>query len=72
MDNIRNFITQSWPPKDRIFSVPAGSQSGRVFIVTGGNTGLGFELCKMLFASGATIYMASRSQVSSESSDPFH
>ncbi|KAI8632859.1 NAD(P)-binding protein [Xylariaceae sp. FL1651] len=64
MENFRNFKTQTWPPKPTFTeaNVPAGSQAGRVFMVTGGNTGIGFELCKILFASGAKIYMASRSK----------
>ncbi|GAW26661.1 putative glucose ribitol dehydrogenase [Rosellinia necatrix] len=62
MEGFRNFKTQTWPPSPTFTSVPAGSQTGRVFIVTGGNTGIGFELCKLLFGSGATIYMASRSK----------
>ncbi|KAI2466129.1 hypothetical protein F4781DRAFT_368545 [Annulohypoxylon bovei var. microspora] len=65
LSKLKNFITQSWPPRP-IFtenSIAAGSQAGRVFIVTGGNAGIGFELCNLLFKSGATIYMASRSKV---------
>ncbi|KAI1303523.1 NAD(P)-binding protein [Xylaria venustula] len=64
MQAFRNFKTQTWPPKPTFTeaNVPPGSQTGRVFMVTGGNTGIGFELCKILFNSGATIYMASRSK----------
>jgi NAD(P)-dependent dehydrogenase (short-subunit alcohol dehydrogenase family) len=36
---------------------------GKVFI-TGGNAGIGFQLCKILYQAGATIYMASRTKVS--------
>lgn len=43
---------------------PHGSEKGRVFVVTGGNSGIGFELCEILRSSGAIIYMASRSQAS--------
>ncbi|KAI1194274.1 hypothetical protein F5X97DRAFT_281520 [Nemania serpens] len=66
MENFRNFKTQTWPPPPTFTSIPPGSQEGRVFIVTGGNTGIGFELCKLLFTSGATIYMASRSKDKAE------
>lgn len=38
------------------------SQRDKVFIVTGGNSGIGFELVKILYAKGAKVYMASRSQ----------
>lgn len=34
--------------------------------MTGGNAGIGLELCKILYAGGATIYMASRSQTKAE------
>lgn len=61
----RSYWDQSFPPSPPTFTekdlVP-GSQVGRIFIVTGGNSGLGLELIKMLYPTGATIYMASRSQ----------
>ena len=38
----------------------------KVFIVTGGNAGLGFELVKILYFKGATVYIASRSQSKAE------
>ncbi|OTB00345.1 hypothetical protein M426DRAFT_26674 [Hypoxylon sp. CI-4A] len=44
--------------------VSSGFQKGRTFIVTGGNAGLGYELCKLLFATGATAYMGARSTAS--------
>ncbi|ROW07868.1 hypothetical protein VMCG_03660 [Cytospora schulzeri] len=36
-------------------------QTGRVFLVTGGYAGLGFELCKILYAHNATVWIAGRS-----------
>ncbi|CAJ2502782.1 Uu.00g101760.m01.CDS01 [Anthostomella pinea] len=65
---LRNLKTQSWPPRPTFTeaNVPAGSQAGRVFMVTGGNAGIGFELCKILYPTGATIYMASRSRGKAE------
>ena len=39
------------------------SQSGKVFIVTGGSSGIGFELVKMLYGKGGTMYLATRSQI---------
>ena len=38
----------------------------KVVIVTGGNSGLGFELVKMLYFKGARVYMASRTQSKAE------
>ncbi|KAK9384414.1 Glucose/ribitol dehydrogenase [Lipomyces mesembrius] len=61
-------LTQIYPPRPAFTeaNVPAGSQNGRVFIVTGGNAGIGFELCKVLYAAGATVYMACRSKAKAE------
>ncbi|RYP59419.1 hypothetical protein DL770_010201 [Monosporascus sp. CRB-9-2] len=38
-----------------------GSQVGKVFIITGANSGLGLALVKLLYPTGATIYLAGRS-----------
>ncbi|KAK9384402.1 hypothetical protein V1515DRAFT_611633 [Lipomyces mesembrius] len=64
--SLRPTLTQIYPPRPAFTeaNVPAGSQNGRVFIVTGGNAGIGFELCKILYAAGATVYMACRSKAS--------
>ncbi|KAI0897739.1 NAD(P)-binding protein [Annulohypoxylon nitens] len=37
------------------------NQRGRVFIVTGGYTGIGYELCKILYAHNANVWVAGRS-----------
>lgn len=66
----RNWRTQFYPPKPTFTEEHVGPQNGRVFIVTGGNAGVGFELVKILYATGATIYMASRSKVSGRVSTP--
>lgn len=54
--------TQYFPPAPTFTEKDVGKQDGKVFIVTGGNTGVGLELIKMLYPTGATIYMASRSE----------
>lgn len=66
LSKFKSLIGQFYPPKATFTEadLTPGSQSGRVFIVTGGNAGIGFELCKLLVTTGATIYMASRSKVS--------
>ncbi|KAI1406631.1 hypothetical protein F4819DRAFT_439804 [Hypoxylon fuscum] len=64
----KSYFSQYYPPKATFTEadLTPGSQNGRVFIVTGGNTGIGFELCKLLITTGATIYMASRSKEKAE------
>jgi NAD(P)-dependent dehydrogenase (short-subunit alcohol dehydrogenase family) len=47
-------MTMNWTERD----IP--EQNGRVAIVTGGNTGLGFETASMLAEHGATVIMAVR------------
>lgn len=65
LSNLRATLTQIYPPRPSFTAanVPPGSQKGRVFVVTGGNSGIGFELCKILYIAGATIYMLSRTKV---------
>ena len=41
-------------------------QSGKCFIVTGANTGLGFEAARVLAAKGARVMLACRSQAKAE------
>lgn len=36
--------------------------SGKVFIVTGGNSGVGKETCKQLLLKNAKVYLAARSE----------
>ncbi|KAH8701702.1 hypothetical protein BGW36DRAFT_394529 [Talaromyces proteolyticus] len=59
-------VTQFWPPAPTFTEKDVNSQAGLVFIVTGGNQGVGLELIKMLYPSGAMIYMASRSRSRAE------
>jgi NADPH:quinone reductase-like Zn-dependent oxidoreductase len=61
---IRNLLDQWFPPKPLFTETDVPLQTGKVFIVTGGNSGVGYELISMLYGKGATIYMASRSKVS--------
>ncbi|KAJ5852217.1 uncharacterized protein N7529_011602 [Penicillium soppii] len=60
--SIRNAYSQLFPPKPFFTEKEIPTQQGRIFIITGGNSGIGFELCKILYGTGATIYMTSRSK----------
>ncbi|KAI1396258.1 NAD(P)-binding protein [Hypoxylon fuscum] len=66
MERIRDYWQQSFPSVPTFTEKSISRQDGRVFIVTGGNSGLGLALMKFLYPSGATIYMASRSQERAE------
>lgn len=63
---LRSAWTQWFPPAHVLTDANLSSQAGKVFIVTGGNQGIGFELIKILYGKGAKIYMASRSQDKAE------
>jgi retinol dehydrogenase-12 len=49
-----------WPPKFTDKDLP--SLAGKVYIVTGAASGIGYELTKILYLKGATVYIAARSQ----------
>ncbi|TRX87800.1 hypothetical protein FHL15_011308 [Xylaria flabelliformis] len=52
--------SQFFPPKPDFNEI--GSQDGKVFIVTGGASGIGYELTKMLYQRGGHVYIAGRSE----------
>ncbi|KAL6857363.1 NAD(P)-binding protein [Trichoderma novae-zelandiae] len=54
--------TQMWPPKPAFTEQNLGDLSGKVYIVTGSNTGVGKELARILYSKNATVYVAARSQ----------
>ncbi|KAF3893376.1 Peptidase M16 inactive domain family protein [Trichophyton interdigitale] len=55
-------FSQFFPPKPTWTEAKVGSLDGKVFIVTGGASGIGFELAKMLFEKGGKVYIAGRSK----------
>ncbi|KAH7321729.1 hypothetical protein BKA65DRAFT_482177 [Rhexocercosporidium sp. MPI-PUGE-AT-0058] len=59
---------QLFPGKPTFTENDIPNQTGKVFMVTGGNAGLGYELVKILYSKGATVYMASRSKSKVEDS----
>lgn len=60
--NTSRFWNQSFCiPKPTLTEQNLPDQSGRVVIVTGGYTGIGYELSKILYQRNASIYLAGRS-----------
>ena len=47
-------------------------QSGKVFVVTGGNIGLGYEVAKALAASNAHVFMTARNAEKQRGLGSFH
>lgn len=68
MGALQSLYTQLRPPPPPLTEANLPSQAGKVFLVSGGNAGIGFELVKILYSKGAKVYMASRSQSRAESS----
>ncbi|KAI0548662.1 hypothetical protein F4679DRAFT_549670 [Xylaria curta] len=58
--------SQFFPPKPNFSEIP--SQNGKVFIVTGGASGIGYELSRMLYQKGGRVYIAGRSESKAQAS----
>lgn len=54
--------TQFFPPRGPLTESNLPSQSGKVFIVTGGSSGLGFQLLRILYGAGGKVYILTRSK----------
>ncbi|KAL7813364.1 NAD(P)-binding protein [Trichoderma gracile] len=54
--------TQMCPPKPAFTEQNLGDLAGKVYIVTGSNTGVGKELAQILYSKNATVYVAARSE----------
>lgn len=59
--------SQFFPPHPTLTEAKLPSQQGKVFIVTGGTSGVGFELCAILYQAGGKVYLAGRSAPAAES-----
>ena len=57
---------ESFPPAPKFTDHDVPELTGKVMIVTGGNTGIGKETCKQLLRKGATVYLAARSRSKAE------
>jgi NAD(P)-dependent dehydrogenase (short-subunit alcohol dehydrogenase family) len=55
-------LSQLFPPPPPLTEENLPSQKGKVFIVTGGASGIGYELSKILYNAGGTVYIAGRSE----------
>ncbi|KAF2094813.1 NAD(P)-binding protein [Rhizodiscina lignyota] len=53
--------SQFFPPTPTLTEANLPSQKGRVFIVTGGYSGIGLELARILYNAGGKVYIAGRS-----------
>ncbi|KAJ7086641.1 NAD-P-binding protein [Mycena epipterygia] len=56
-------FSEKWPPKPT-WKAPddVPDLAGQIFLVTGGNAGIGRETCRVLVARNAKVYLAARSE----------
>ncbi|KAJ4477262.1 NAD-P-binding protein [Lentinula aciculospora] len=56
-------FSEKWPPKPT-WKAPddVPDLTGKIFLVTGGNVGIGRETCRVLVACNAKVYLAARSE----------
>lgn len=54
--------SQFFPPRPTLTEANLPSQKGKVFIVTGGYSGIGYELVTILYQAGGKVYLAGRSE----------
>ncbi|KAI1350560.1 hypothetical protein F5Y01DRAFT_305230 [Xylaria sp. FL0043] len=60
--------TQFFPPRNGAPLTEANlpSQHGKIFIVTGASSGLGYEVSRILYGAGGKVYMLARSKENAE------
>lgn len=59
---LKSTLTQSFPPKPKFTEKELPDLNGKIYIVTGANTGTGKELTRLLYTKNAKIYMMARSE----------
>ncbi|PWW77653.1 NAD(P)-binding protein, partial [Tuber magnatum] len=62
MESVTQALSQIFPPTPVFTEKDLPDLSSKVYIVTGGASGVGKELCRILYSKSATVYLAGRNQ----------
>ncbi|KAH8829756.1 NAD-P-binding protein [Flagelloscypha sp. PMI_526] len=62
MGNLISLVSQMFPPRAKYKTSDIPDLTGKVIIVTGGNTGVGYYTVKALLEHNAKVYLAARSR----------
>ncbi|EME79760.1 uncharacterized protein MYCFIDRAFT_37548 [Pseudocercospora fijiensis CIRAD86] len=62
MPSLSSVYTQMWPPKPNFREEDIPDLCGKVCIVTGGSSGVGKEVVRILYSKNATVYIGARSE----------
>ncbi|KAK7738523.1 short-chain alcohol dehydrogenase [Cytospora paraplurivora] len=60
--SLKSSLTQLFPPKPSFTGKAVPDLTGKVYIVTGANTGTGKELTRLLYTNNAKVYLLARSE----------
>lgn len=63
---LRQTLSEFYPPKPTFTADDLPDLAGKVYLITGGTSGIGLILAKILFSKNAKVYITSRSAASGE------
>ncbi|KAI1270528.1 hypothetical protein F5Y18DRAFT_15165 [Xylariaceae sp. FL1019] len=66
MSRLYKQFSQAYPPKPSFTEANLPSLRGKVYVVTGSNTGVGKQLAQILYSKDAKVYVVARSETKAE------
>ncbi|UKZ74656.1 hypothetical protein TrVFT333_002326 [Trichoderma virens FT-333] len=64
--SLRQTLSEFYPPKPTFTEQDLEDLAGKTYLITGGTSGIGFILTKILYSKNAKVYITSRSAASGE------